>query len=93
MKKLIRGVGIVLLVCAVVLFFAAGALKDESQGTHVSIMIDGTNKEISNGYMGYNQKGVDTAEMMQGLAVVAGLFGAGAIVASMCMKDEETPQY
>lgn len=96
MKKVIRGIGVVLLVCAVILFLAAGEMKDASQGTYVStgVVIDGVYKEIGNGgYMGYNQEGVETAGSLQGLAAVAGLFGAGLVVASVTMKDEQKPQY
>ena len=96
MKKVIRGAGIVLLVCALILFFAAGEMKDAAQGTYVStgVMINGEFKQVGNtGYLGRNQKGVETAEMMQVLAVVAGLFGAGAITASVFMKNEEKPEY
>ena len=96
MKKVVRGLGVVLLVCAVILFGAAAAMKDASQGTYVStgVIINGAYKEIGNGgYMGYNQEGVETAGMLQGIAVVTGLFGAGSIIVSVSMKDEEKPQY
>lgn len=95
MKKMLKISGVVLIVCALLLYFAAGAGENAAQGTKVSVgyMANGVYKEINNGYMGRNQQGIEDMGYLKGIAVIAGIAGAGALIGSACTKEEEKPQY
>ena len=95
MKKLAKSAGIVLIVCAVLMFILAGIGEDAAQGTQVStgVIINGEYKEIGSGYMGYNAKAKEVMGWLKGIAIVCGLMGVGSVIASGSMKEEEKPQY
>lgn len=95
MKKLAKSAGIVLMVCAVLLFILACIGEDAAQGTKVStgVVINGQYQQISSGYMGYNAQAKEDMGWLKGIAVVAGLMGAGSVIASRTLKEDEKPQY
>lgn len=95
MKKIAKSAGIVLIVCAILLFVLAAVGEDGAQGTQVTtgVIINGEYKEINSGYMGYNAKAKEDMGWLKGIAVVTGLMGVGSVIASGSMKEEEKPQY
>ncbi len=95
MKRLIRGTGIVLIICAVLLFMIAGMVQEEAKPNRVrfGIMTNGSFKETDSGYIGGNAEAAEDMEWLKGVAILSGIAGTGAIIGSFVMKDEEKPQY
>ena len=94
MKKLMKTMGIVCLVCSVLLFAIAGAVEDRAQGSKVSTgyMVNGTFVETESGYIGRNESAIEDMGWLKGISILAGIVGVGGIIGSSIIK-EETPQY
>lgn len=95
MKKLLKILGCVMIVCAVLLFVVAAVGEDAAQGTKVSagVVINGVYTEKNSGYMGRNQQGIEDMGYLKGIAALAGVVGVGALVGSAVIKEEEPTQY
>lgn len=95
MKKIVKIAGVVLIVCAVLLFIIAMIGDEAAQGTKVStgVMIDGKYTEINSGYMGYNAKAKEDMGWLKGIAIISGLAGVGSIIGSGFIKEEDPPNY
>lgn len=90
MKKLVKIVGCILIVCGIVAYLAAGAGEDIAQGTKVSVgyKSDGQYTEISSGYMGRNEQGIKDMGYLKGIAALCLVAGAGALIGAAIMKEE-----
>lgn len=95
MKKMLKIVGCVCIVCAILLFLIAGLGESAAQGTKVSVgyRVNGVYTETNSGYMGRNEQGIEDMGYLKGIAILSGVIGAGALVGSAVVKEEEPPQY
>ena len=93
MKIILKTMGIVCLLSAVLLFVVAGVIEDKAQGAQVSygVIVAGNYKETGSGYMGRNESAIEDAGWLKGISVLAGFAGIGGLVGSAAIK-EETPQ-
>lgn len=94
MKKMLRTMGLVCLICAVLLFAIAGLAEDKAQGSKVSygVVLNGSFTETGSGYMGRNESAIEDMGWLKGISILTGLLGIGGIIGSAVI-NEETPQY
>ena len=90
MKRLLKIVGIVLLICAIVLYFVAGHVQEEAKPRTVSfgIVADGGYMQTGSGSIGGNSEAVNEMQWLKVIAVMSGIAGASSIVAATFIKEK-----
>ena len=84
MKGVLKGVGILLVFCAVILYVIAGYVQEQAKPRTVTFGV------VSNGT--YSETGEEMG-WLKVIAVMSGIGGVGALIGSVVVKDEQEPQY
>lgn len=95
MKTLLKGLGILLTVCAIGIYLIAGYIQEEARPRSISFgaVTNGVYTQTGSGTIGGSTKAVEEMQWLKGIAIMSGIAGVGMIVGSMTVKKEEEPEY
>ena len=95
MKNLLRATGILLLICALILYAVAGFAQEENRPRTVTfgIMTNGVYTQTDSGLIGGNAKAVEEMNWLKGISVVSGIVGVCLTIRSIVIKKQEDPTY
>ena len=95
MKGVLKGVGILMVICAVILYVIAGYVQEQAKPRTVTfgVVSNGTFSETGSGKIGGNSEAVEEMGWLKVIAVMSGIGGVGALIGSVVVKDEQEPQY
>lgn len=91
MKGILKGAGILLIMCGVVLYLLAGAVQDRTKPQKVEFgyTTNGTYVQTGSGYLGGNAEGSKTMDSFKTMGVAAGIGGVVALIVSGTLRDEQ----
>ena len=94
MKTLLRGAGILLIICAIVLYSIAGYVQEEAKPRSITFgaVTNGVYTQTGSGKIGGNAKAAEEMQWLKGVAIMSGIVGAGMMVGSMVIKKQEEPE-
>lgn len=95
MKKLLRGCGILLIVCGIGIMAISGKAKEAAKPNevHMGVIINGQFTETSSGYMGGNQEAEEDMSYLFGIGAIAALGGSAMAIGSFAVKEQESADY
>ena len=95
MKQILKRSGIVLIICAVLLFACAAIVQEQTKPMKVTtgVMINGEFKATNSGYMGGNAKAQEDMGWLKGISVIFCLACVGMSVGSQFVNEDEKPEY
>lgn len=95
MKKILRGLGIILLVCGIVIYGIAAMAQKQTKGTTVrtGMIVNGQFVETDSGTIGSNPEGEKDMGFLKSIGMMSGVAGAVLTVGSLIVKKDEEPQY
>lgn len=95
MKRLLKAVGILLIVCAVVLYAFAGYAQEEAKPRTVTFgaVTNGVYTQTGSGTIGGNDETAEEMGWLKAIAIMSGIAGAGAMAGSLIVKEEKEAQY
>ena len=91
MKKALRVLGVILLVCGIGLYLIGGAGQKSTAPSKVQLgyISDGKMVVTDSGYLGGNKEGQKTMDSLKTAGVATMVGGAAALVISFVIKDDE----
>ena len=94
-KKLLRILGITLLVCGIVIYAIAAKVQEKTRGSTIRFgtVINSQFQETDRSVIGRNPEGEKDMGYLKGIGVMSCVMGAGITVGSFFVKEEEEPQY
>lgn len=95
MKTLLKGLGILLVLCAIALYGIAGIVQDEMKPRKVTFgyVTNGEYTQTGAGTIGGSTEAVEEMQWLKGIAVMSGIAGVGMMVGSMTVQKKEEPEY
>ena len=95
MKKVARYGGIIVIVCALVLYLIAGNGYDNNKSTEVTggIMVNGQFRPVASGSMGGSSQNRETFSTMQTFSLIFIGLGGFMFLVSFVLKDEKNSPY
>ncbi len=90
MKKILRGTGITLVICGIVLFFISGYVQKITEPKEVKsgYMSDGKFIQTDSGYIGGNEEGHEGSGQLKTISILLAVVGAVAVIGSCKVKEE-----
>lgn len=95
MKKMVKSAGVILIVCAVLLFIVSAIVQEHTKPMKVTtgVIINGEFKATDSGYMGGNAGAKEDMGWLKGIAIMCGIAGAGTLIGSTTIKEEKESEY
>lgn len=95
MKRLLKGLGILLIVCAVIMYAIAGYVQEEAKPRAVTFgaVTNGVYTQTGSGTIGGSNETVEEMGWLKAISVMSGIIGAGAVIGSFAVKEEKGPEY
>lgn len=90
MKKVLRVLGVILVVCGLGIYLISGSAQKDMAPNEVKVgyMSDGKFVETDSGYMGGNKEGQESMESLKGFGTLAIIGGVAALIASFVIRDD-----
>lgn len=92
MKKFLKYLGIVLLICGLGMYFIAGKAQEETKPNQVTFgytTSSGQFVKTDSGYIGGNKEGYNTMGKLKGMGVISAVAGGVLLIGSYKMEEDE----